>query len=124
MVNYLHGTTTRLKRKDKLVLLSRELCVGGCHLTAVGNGLVDVCLGHRNLLLVLLLVLAELRALQVGLEEQIMSDMKQENKTDAFKIPFWRAYRKHLKRKAYLSKKPTISSQCPIYVSHFQLKAN
>ena len=82
MVIHLHGTTTRLKRKDKLVLLSRELCVSGCHLTAVGNGLVDVCLGHRNLLLVLLLVLAELRALQVGLEEQIMSDMKEENKTE------------------------------------------
>ena len=71
MLNYLNGTSTRLEGNDKLVLLSRELCVNGCHVTAVGNGFVDVCLGHRNLLLVLLLVLAELCALQVGLGEKV-----------------------------------------------------
>ena len=72
MLTHLYGTSTRLERNDELVLLSGELCVGGCHLTAVGNSLVNVCLGHRNLLLVLLLVLAELRALEVGLQGEIV----------------------------------------------------
>ena len=72
MLTHLYGTSTRLERDDKLVLLSREPCVSGCHVAAVSNGLVNVCLSHCNLLLVLLLVLAELRALEVGLEEKNM----------------------------------------------------
>ena len=72
MLTHLYGTTTRLECDDKLVLFSRELCVSGRHVTAVGNGFVDICLGHRNLLLVLLLVLAELRALEVGLEGKMV----------------------------------------------------
>ena len=40
------------------------------HGGALGNGLVDVGLGHGDLVLVLLLVLSELGALQVGLDGQ------------------------------------------------------
>ena len=49
MVNHLHGTTTRLKRKDKLVLLSRELGVDFHHSTSFSHGLVEVGLGNGDL---------------------------------------------------------------------------
>ena len=67
LFNHLYNTTTD---NDELVLLSRELGVIGLHVTAVNIGL-----SHRNLLLVLLLLLVALGALEVWREEQIRKKM-------------------------------------------------
>ena len=67
LFNHLYNTTTD---NDELVLLSRELGVIGLHVTAANIGL-----SHRNLLLVLLLLLVALGALEVWREEQIRKKM-------------------------------------------------
>ena len=76
LFNHLYNTTTD---NDKLVLLSRELGVIGLHVTAVNIGL-----SHRNLLVVLLLLLVALGALEVWREEQISTAAKEENDLEAF----------------------------------------
>ena len=64
---------------DKLVLLSRELGVIGLHVTAANIGL-----SHRNLLLVLLLLLVALGALEVWQEEQIRTAAAKEDDLEPF----------------------------------------
>merc|ERR550539_1077955 len=66
----LDSGATGLESQDQLVLLSGELGVDISHGGALGHGLVDVGLGHGDLVLVLLLVLSKLGALQVGLDGQ------------------------------------------------------
>merc|ERR1719461_1274047 len=56
----LHSGATGLQSKHQLVLLGGELAVDLNHSGALAHSLVDVGLGDGNLLLVLLLVLAEL----------------------------------------------------------------
>ena len=70
-MTYLDGGSTGCQGKNKLVLLGGELGVDLHHGAAVSSGLVDVGLSNGNLLLVLLLVLAELCTLQVGLGEKV-----------------------------------------------------
>merc|ERR1719284_1874584 len=66
----LHGGASRLKSKSQLVLLSSKTIVHSLDLGASSNGSVDVGLGLGDLVLVLLLELAELGALEVGLDGQ------------------------------------------------------
>merc|ERR1719189_1242632 len=64
-----HGSS-RGKSHVELVLLSHKAVMDSDHSVALGDGLVNVGLGQLNLVLVLLLVLAELGALEVGLDEE------------------------------------------------------
>merc|ERR1719494_1410563 len=66
----LHGGASRLKSKSKLLLLSSKTIVHSLDLGASSNGSVNVGLGLGDLVLVLLLELAELGALEVGLDGQ------------------------------------------------------
>merc|ERR1719295_2534794 len=66
----LHGGASRLQGKLQLVLLSGKAIVDGLDLGASSDGAVNVGLGLGDLVLVLLLELAELGALEVGLDGQ------------------------------------------------------
>merc|ERR1719295_395249 len=66
----LHGGASRLKSKSQLVLLSSKTIVHSLDLGASSDGSVNVGLGLGDLVLVLLLELAELGALEVGLDGQ------------------------------------------------------
>merc|ERR1719433_1862270 len=66
----LHGGASRLKGKSQLVLLSSKTIVHSLDLGASSDGSVNVGLGLGDLVLVLLLELAELGALEVGLDGQ------------------------------------------------------
>merc|ERR1719394_116686 len=66
----LHGGASRLQGKLQLVLLSGKAIVHSLDLGASSDGSVNVGLGLGDLVLVLLLELAELRALEVGLDGQ------------------------------------------------------
>merc|ERR1719430_612408 len=71
LVNHvLHGGAARLKGKSQLVLLSSKTIVHSLDLGASSDGSVNVGLGLGDLVLVLLLELAELGALEVGLDGQ------------------------------------------------------
>merc|ERR1719362_2198964 len=66
----LDSRSTRLESKDQLVLLSGELVVDIGDSVALVSGAANVGLSLSNLVLVLLLVLAELSALEGGLDGQ------------------------------------------------------
>merc|ERR550517_1398232 len=66
----LHGGASRLQGKSQLVLLSSKTIVHSLDLGTSSDGSVDVGLGLGDLVLVLLLELAELGALEVGLDGQ------------------------------------------------------
>merc|ERR1719412_3256482 len=68
--DFLNGGTTRLESKNQLILLGSQLGVDIHHSLALAGGAVNVGLGLGDLVLVLLLVLAELGALEVGLDGQ------------------------------------------------------
>ena len=67
---YLDSRSTRLESKDQLVLLSGELVVDVGDSVALVSGAANVGLSLSNLVLVLLLVLGELGALEVGLDPE------------------------------------------------------
>merc|ERR550534_1446882 len=66
----LHSGAARLKGKLQLILMSSKTIVHSLDLGASSNGSVNVGLGLGDLVLVLLLELAELGALEVGLDGQ------------------------------------------------------
>merc|ERR1719209_1311393 len=66
----LHGGASRLQGKLQLVLLSGKAIVDSLDLGASSDSSVNVGLGLGDLVLVLLLELAELGALEVGLDGQ------------------------------------------------------
>merc|ERR1719362_2219543 len=68
--NILDSRSTRLESKDQLVLLSGERVVDVGDSVALVSGTANVGLSLSNLVLVLLLVLAELSALEGGLDSQ------------------------------------------------------
>merc|ERR1719412_306673 len=68
--DFLNGRTTGLESKNQLILLGSQLGVDIHHSLALAGGAVNVGLGLGDLVLVLLLVLAELGALEVGLDGQ------------------------------------------------------
>ena len=59
------------KSKLQLSLFSKKCFMFCDNSIALTNSFVDVCLGQVNLVLVLLLVLGELGALEVGLREEM-----------------------------------------------------
>merc|ERR1719412_3551849 len=68
--DFLNSRTTGLESKNQLILLGSQLGVDIHHSLALAGGTVNVGLGLGDLVLVLLLVLAELGALEVGLNGQ------------------------------------------------------
>merc|ERR1719412_759281 len=68
--DFLNGRTTGLQSKNQLILLGSQLGVDIHHSLALAGGAVNVGLGLGDLVLVLLLVLAELGAFEVGLDGQ------------------------------------------------------
>merc|ERR1719412_1956797 len=68
--DFLNSRTTGLESKNQLILLSSQLGVDIHHSLALAGGAVNVSLGLGDLVLVLLLVLPELGALEVGLDGQ------------------------------------------------------
>merc|ERR1719297_645190 len=66
--DFLNSRTTGLESKNQLILLGSQLGVDIHHSLALAGGAVNVGLGLGDLVLVLLLVLAELGALEVGLD--------------------------------------------------------
>merc|ERR1719412_461985 len=68
--DFLNSRTTGLESKNQLILLGSQLGVDIHHSLALAGGAVNVSLGLGDLVLVLLLVLPELGALEVGLDGQ------------------------------------------------------